>query len=181
VKLVQFGSLTEKELRSLMTDIQAEKPAGVILDLRNNPGGLLHAAQLVLSNFLPKGSSIATIAARSQKYDDVTEDEPTIASTVPVVVLVNGGSASASEIVAGALQDYKRATIVGEKTFGKGTVQQIVEFRDGSGLKMTIAEWLTPKGRKIDGVGVTPDVVIALSTDRDEQLLKAVSIIRERR
>jgi carboxyl-terminal processing protease len=179
VKIVQFGNKTDRELRSIMAEIEEERPRGIIIDLRNNPGGLLHAADVVVSNFLPHGSTVARIKSRTDDYTEKTMDPPTISSDVPVVVLVNKGSASASEIVAGALQDAKRATIVGEKTFGKGTVQQIMEFLNGSGLKMTIAEWFTPAGRKIDGVGITPDVEVAASEDnRDVQLLKALDLIR---
>ncbi len=178
VKLIQFGQTTDRELRSLLMDVQTRNPKGLILDLRNNPGGLLHAADIVVSNFLPKGSDVAIIKSRDKQYAEVTADPPTIDPTVPVVVLVNKGSASASEIVAGALQDAKRATIMGEKTFGKGTVQQIVDFTDGSSLKMTIAEWLTPLGRKINGEGVHPDVEVAASDARDEQLLKAIDSLR---
>jgi len=178
VKLVQFGQKTDRELRDLLKDVQAQNPDGVIIDLRNNPGGLLHAAEIVVSNFVPKGSAVAVIKSKSEEFTEVTVDEPTIKADVPVVVLVNKGSASASEIVAGALQDHKRATIMGEKTFGKGTVQQIVEFRDGSSLKMTIAEWLTPKGRKINGTGVEPDQLVTAGEGRDEVLLRAIDMLR---
>jgi C-terminal peptidase prc len=106
------------------------------------------------------------------------ESSPKKDKDVPVVLLVNKGSASASEIVAGALQDAGRAKLVGETTFGKGTVQQIWTFDDGSSLKMTIAEWLTPKSRKIDGTGVTPDILIPSNTQRDDQLIRAVDMLR---
>jgi len=178
VKLIQFGQTTDRELRSLMMDVQNKNPKGIILDLRNNPGGLLHAAEIVVSNFLPQGSGIARILSREKEYTEVTLDPPTIDADVPVVVLVNKGSASASEIVAGALQDAGRATIIGEKTFGKGTVQQIIDFYEGSSLKMTIAEWLTPKGRKINGEGVMPDIEVKQSETRDEQLLRAIDHLR---
>lgn len=178
VKLVQFGQLTERELRSLMVDIAKQQPTGVILDLRNNPGGLLHAASIVLGNFLPQGSAVAVIKGRNETFTEVTEDPPTIDPGTPVIVLVNKGSASASEIVAGALQDAKRARVLGEQTFGKGTVQQILEFRDGSGLKMTVAEWLTPSGRVIDGKGITPDIIQQPGEGRDEQMLKALELLR---
>lgn len=178
VHLYQFGERTDRELRAMLQDVNDKHPTGIILDLRNNPGGLLHAAGTVLSNVLPQGSIVARIATRGDEYSTETDDPPTIDSTVKLIVLVNRGSASSSEIVAGALQDYGRATIVGEKTFGKGTVQQVVDFPDGSSLKMTIAEWLTPKGRTIDGVGVTPDITVESATDRDEQLLRAVELLR---
>ena len=180
VKLMQFGKLTDTDLRSVMQDVAKQKPQGVILDLRNNPGGLLHAADVTASNFLPLGSPVVDIKSRTGEKTDVTDLPPTIAASVPMVVLVNKGSASASEIVAGALQDAGRAVIVGEQSFGKGTVQEILEFTDHSSLKLTIAEWLTPKGRKIDGIGVMPDVVIPTS-ERDDQLLKAVDIIKRTR
>lgn len=178
VRIVQFGQRTENELRSLLQGIQAKNPTGLILDLRNNPGGLLDAADIAVSNFLPKGSTVARIVSRDEDQKEVTRDEPTIATSVPMVVLINKGSASASEIVAAALQDAKRAKIVGEQSFGKGTVQQVVEFKDGSSLKMTIAEWLSPAGRKIQEKGVMPDLVVAASEGRDEQLLKALDILR---
>jgi len=178
VKLMQFGKTTENELRGALEEVQSQGPSGVIVDLRSNPGGLLHAANLVISNFVPKGTKVAEIISRDGTRTDETTDMPTIRSDVPVVVLVNEGSASASEIVAGALQDYGRATVVGTKTFGKGTVQQIIRFNDESGLKITIAEWKTPDGRKIDGVGVRPDVAVEYKTERDEQMLKALEILR---
>lgn len=178
VKIAQFGRTTDTQLRALLTETATEEPAGIIIDLRNNPGGLLHAAEIVLSNFLPQGSAVAVIKSKDGEYTEVTADAPTIGADIPVIVLVNKGSASASEIVAGALQDHGRATIMGEQTFGKGTVQQIVEFRDGSSMKMTIAEWFSPKGNKINGAGVTPDVVVGQSDDRDEQMLRAIEAIR---
>lgn len=178
VRLVQFGQTTERELRELLEKVQTNNPKGLILDLRNNPGGLLHAAEIVVSNFLPKGSGVAVIRSKNEEFTEVTVDNPTIKDDVKLIVLINKGSASASEIVAAALQDAKRATILGEKSFGKGTVQQIVEFRDGSSMKMTIAEWLSPKKRMINGVGVSPDIEVPGSDDRDEQLLRAIDMLR---
>lgn len=178
VQIMQFGQATDTKLRSEMEKLAATKPKGVILDLRNNPGGLEHAATMVVSNFLPKGSIVSIIKSRSSTNEHRTSDHPTFDATVPLVLLVNGGSASASEIVAGALQDAKRATLVGEKTFGKGTVQAVLQFNDQSSLKITIAEWLTPLGRKIDKTGIEPDVNVGYSTERDEQLLKALELLR---
>jgi carboxyl-terminal processing protease len=179
VRLVQFGQTTDTQLRALMADVQTKKPKGVVLDLRNNPGGLLHAAEITLSNFLPEGSAVAVIKSKTDEFTEVTSDAPTIDEDIPMVVLMNKGSASASEIVAGALQDHKRAVIVGETSFGKGTVQQIIEFKDGSSVKMTIAEWLTPKSRAINKVGIEPDVPVKSGDGtRDEQLLKALDLLR---
>lgn len=179
IRLVQFGQTTDTQLRSLMVEVAAKNPKGIVLDLRNNPGGLLHAAEMTLSNFLPMGSTVAIIKSKGDSFTEVTSDKPTIDADTPMVVLMNKGSASASEIVAGALQDYKRAIVIGEKSFGKGTVQQIVEFKDGSSLKMTIAEWHTPKDRTINHLGLDPDVpVVAGDGTRDEQLLKALDLLR---
>lgn len=177
VRLMQFGKLAETDLRLELQRIQEKNPRGVILDLRNNPGGLLHAATVVASIFLPKGSDVAVISSRTGNRTEVTKDEPTIDASVPVAVLVNNGSASASEIVAAALQDADRAVIVGEQTYGKGTVQEVLEFNDKSSLKLTIAEWKSPLGHKIDGVGVKPDVPVATS-DRDEQLTRAIELVK---
>lgn len=178
VKLVQFGERTRTGLRELMQQVQARHPTGVILDLRNNPGGLLNAADVVVSNFLPQGSPVATINYRDKSYIETTADPPTIDKDVPVIVLVNRGSASASEIVAGALQDAKRATILGEQTFGKGTVQEIVEFTNSASIKLTIANYKTPLGRQVDGVGITPDLIISTTDDRDDQMLRALEMLR---
>jgi len=161
-----------------MAQVQSKNPSGVILDLRSNPGGLLKAANVVLSNFLPKGTDIASIVSRDRTRVDATTDSPTIRQNIPLIILVNEGSASASEIVAGALQDHNRATIVGVNTFGKGTVQQVVRFNDESGLKVTIAEWHTPNGKKIDENGIRPDLVVKYTSERDEQMLKALELLR---
>jgi carboxyl-terminal processing protease len=179
VKLLQFGTAAENDFRQKISEIVAQHPKGIILDLRNNPGGYLEAAGTVSSAFLPKGSTYVTTASKGQTKYDKTELEQIAPDDIKTIVLVNKGSASASEIVAGALQDAGRAKVLGETTFGKGTVQQIWTFDDGSSLKMTIAEWLTPKGRKIDGVGLTPDIVMAGTTGgRDEQLLRAVDLLK---
>jgi carboxyl-terminal processing protease len=178
VKLLQFGSLTDTQLRSEMKKVQQQNPKGIVLDLRNNPGGLLHAADVVVSNFVKNGSAVAVVAARNEERTEYTTQDPTIDFSVPVVVLVNGGSASASEIVAGALQDLKRATVLGEQTFGKGTVQQVLQFNDQSAMKMTIAEWLTPLRRKIDGIGLKPDIVV-VTDERDTQMSEALNLLRK--
>lgn len=177
LQLMQFGETTSKKIRDIFTDIAKKNPRGVILDLRNNGGGLLTAADLVVSNFLPRGSVVANVHGIHETTQETTQDDPTLDPKTKVVVLVNKGSASASEIVAGALQDAKRATIVGTVTFGKGTVQEVLNFPGGEALKMTIAEWMTPLERKIDGIGVKPDIVVD-GDDRDLQLRRALDILR---
>lgn len=178
IKLVQFGQTTEKEFRSLLQKVEESHPQGIILDIRDNPGGLLHAANIVLSAFLPEGSTVAAIAALDGMYNEVTDHPSVIDPETRIVVLVNKGSASASEIVAGALQDAKRATIIGETTFGKGTVQQLIDFTDQSSLKLTVAEWLTPSRKKIDGKGVMPDILVEGRSERDDQMLRALDLLR---
>ncbi len=178
VQLAQFGETTEKQIRSVFMNIIKQNPRGIILDLRNNGGGLLSAADTVLSNFLPKGTLVAKVQSMTETTQETTLDEPTLDASMKVVVLVNKGSASASEIVAGALQDHKRATIVGVQTFGKGTVQEVIGFRSGEALKITIAEWLTPLGRKLDGVGVKPDIIVDKTGERDDQMQRALEILR---
>ena len=178
VQLVQFGETTEKRIRSVFSDISLKHPRGIVLDLRNNGGGLLTAADTVVSNFMPKGTVVAKVQGRSQTTQEFTQDEPTISPSVKLAVLMNKGSASASEIVAGALQDHKRATIIGTQSFGKGTVQEVLGFRDGEALKITIAQWLTPLGRPLDGIGVKPDISVEKTTERDEQLARALEILR---
>jgi C-terminal peptidase prc len=181
VKILQFWDTTDTKFRDAMTEVQSHNPKGIILDLRNNPGGLLHAAGVVVGTFLPKGSTFVSIMERSANHTEATTDEPVIKNTVPLVILVNKGSASASEIVTGALQDAKRGQVVGETTYGKGTVQQVVQFNDGSSLKYTIAEWRTPQGRKIDKLGVSPDITIVNDGGKDAkdlQMEKARELLR---
>jgi len=132
---------------------------GLILDLRGNPGGLLDQSVRVAELFMEKGKVVSTIG-RGGKKDELFAQGSDLVPGVPMVVLVNAGSASAAEILAGALQDHKRALIVGEPTFGKGSVQSIIELDDGSGLKLTVARYYTPNGRSIQETGIIPDVVV---------------------
>ncbi len=178
VQLTQFGRITQEELRPQMEEVTLKNPRGVVLDLRSNPGGLLSAANSVISLFVEKGTPYVEVRSRKDKSFSHTTRDRVIGDEVKMVVLVNEGSASASEIVAGALQDLDRATIIGAKTFGKGTVQQVLQFNDKSSLKMTIAEWYTPDGNKINGVGVHPDIGISEIEGRDAPLLKALDILR---
>ncbi|TSC58526.1 MAG: carboxyl-terminal processing protease [Candidatus Peregrinibacteria bacterium Greene0416_19] len=177
VKLQQFGQITEQTFRAAIEQLNAKRPKGLILDLRNNPGGYLHAAAVVVSAFLPQGSPYASIITKDKTEVEPTDAPAVLDPSVRMIVLINKGSASASEIVAGVLQETGRAMLVGETTYGKGTVQQIFKFKSGSSFKMTIAEWRTPQGRKIDASGVTPDYQLPPG-DRDDQLLKAIDLLQ---
>lgn len=178
IQIAQFGRITQEELRPQMSDIVSKNPKGIIIDLRSNPGGLLSAANEVVSLFVPHGTVYVEVKSRKEDQFAKTSGDQVVPDSIPVVVLINEGSASASEIVAGALQDLKRATIVGAKSFGKGTVQQVLQFNDQSSLKLTIAEWFTPNGNKINGKGVNPDIGIGEVDGRDAPLLKALDILR---
>lgn len=181
VKILQFWDTTDTKFRTMMAEVQGKNPRGIILDLRNNPGGLLHAAGTVVGTFLPKNSPFVSIMEIDATRAETTEDDPAVKESIPMIILVNKGSASASEIVAGALQDAGRARVVGETTYGKGTVQQVMQFPDGSSLKYTIAEWRTPKGRKIDKLGIAPDIVVSnegAPVGKDLQMEKAMELLR---
>jgi carboxyl-terminal processing protease len=162
VRLAQFQERTDRDLQRALEKLSQEKGGlkGLVLDMRNNPGGLLTQAVRVSDMFLDSGMIVYTegrLESQKQKY--FAHKEGTW-SNFPIVVLVNGGSASASEIVAGALQDHKRAVILGTKTFGKGSVQTILPLDDNSALRLTTARYFTPKGRSIQATGIAPDIVI---------------------
>lgn len=175
VQVTTFGEKTTPELLATLKDLMAQNPKGLILDLRNNGGGYLQTAVEVTSQFLKDGVVLY------EQYGDGTrttyEVEPDgLAGNIPMVVLINGGTASASEIVAGALQDYERAQLVGITSYGKGSVQNWIPLSDDQGaVRVTIAKWLTPKERTIHKVGLTPDVIVEMTEEdfkanRDPQL-----------
>lgn len=178
LKLVQFGNTTETEIRGVAQRALDKNPKGFVLDLRNNGGGLLTAAEEVVSVFVPQGTTYARVKSKLRERGDETQSPPVLPANIKVMVLVNEGSASASEIVAGALQDLKRATIVGTKSFGKGTVQTVISFTTGEAVKITTAEWFTPLGRSIEDTGVIPDLIVEKTDERDEQLLKALDLLK---
>jgi carboxyl-terminal processing protease len=162
IRLSQFSGSTTKELEAALQKAESDKVPvkGLILDLRNNGGGLLSQAIKVSDLFLEEGK-ILSIKGRNKKNTKVYMATPdTVSRKYPIVVLINSGSASASEIVAGALQDQKRALILGTTSFGKGSVQTVETLRDGSGLKLTIARYYTPSGRSIQAKGIEPDIVL---------------------
>ena len=181
VKVSRFGEKTPIEWDNAIDNIAARNTDGVIVDMRNNPGGLLSSAVHLASDFI-RGTVVRQEFADGN-VEPLAADHEGKLLKIPLTVLVNAGSASASEIFAGAIQDANRAKIVGEKTFGKGTVQDVVDFAGGSGLHITIAKWLTPRGKSISAVGITPDFIIEFPQQdqeeqkEDPQLDKALEII----
>lgn len=160
IRLVSFQERTRRDLEEAIKDLRSKGMRGLVLDLRNNPGGLLSQAVQVADLFLEKGKLIVYTEGRAKNQNLRFVDEHDNPQDIPMVVVVNRGSASASEIVAGALQDHQRAVLVGTKTFGKGTVQTVIPLNDGSGLRLTTARYYTPKRRAIDGNGMIPDIVV---------------------
>lgn len=182
LQLSEFNALAPQQVHSALRDLLAQKPVGLILDLRDNPGGYLHAAVQVASEFLPLNTVILQEAQRGQPIQVYRVRTKGLATEIPLVVLVNGGSASASEIVAGAIQEAKRGTLIGTKTYGKGSVQNTHTLNDGSSLRVTIAKWLLPSGRGLDGDGLVPDIEVPFTLDdaaahRDPQLERAVALL----
>ncbi|MEK7164282.1 MAG: S41 family peptidase [Patescibacteria group bacterium] len=177
LNLYQFGDRTEAEWQEAISQIGS---LPIVLDLRNNPGGYLEGAVYIASEFLPSGKTVVTQADGVGNKDDLKVNRNGRLLKNKMVVLVNEGSASAAEILSGALQDYQRAKIVGVKSFGKGSVQMPQDFADGSGIHITVARWLRPSGEWIDKIGIIPDVeVIAEKSDPDMdiQLQKALDIL----
>jgi carboxyl-terminal processing protease len=184
VRVTQFQEHTvENMVKAIETLGKAGPMKGFVLDLRNDPGGLLHGAVGVSAAFLPPRTTVVTTDGRNddakRKYiaspedylrgtrDDYLSRLPSYMKSVPMVVLVNGGSASASEIVAGALQDYKRAAVIGTQTFGKGSVQSILPLTNNTAIKLTTARYFTPNGRSIQAKGITPDFMVEETPDGD--------------
>jgi carboxyl-terminal processing protease len=160
VRLTQFQESTGRDLNKVLKQFKEQKLQSTILDLRNNPGGLLTAAVEVSEQFLPGGKLVVYTKGRESKKDEWISKGKDQMDDSPMIILVNEGSASASEIVAGALQDWGRAVIVGTTSFGKGSVQTILPLGDGSGLRLTTAKYYTPKGRSIQSTGISPDIVV---------------------
>ncbi len=172
IRLTSFQEKTVKDLRKAMDDLIQQaggKLSGLVLDLRNNPGGLLDQAVEVADTFLESGLVVYTDGRIPNQKMKFKADKKNTYTGFPMVVIVNNGSASASEIVAGALQDHHRAVILGTKTFGKGSVQTIIPLEDGSGLRLTTSRYFTPKGKSIQAVGITPDIVVEQSEKQEEK------------
>ncbi len=179
IKVLKFGGETASEWTKALTEIKAKKVTQIILDLRNNPGGYLQGAIDLASDFVPKGTTVVIEDRGEKKTEYKTEVSPKL-TDVKTVILVNGGSASASEILAGALKDILKVKLIGEKTFGKGTIQEPQDLENGSGLHITIAKWLTPNGTWVNGNGLEPDAKVEDKSDtpEDEQLLEAIKFLK---
>jgi carboxyl-terminal processing protease len=181
VRVSNFQSKTSEDLNSALEGFEKDHVLkGLILDLRNNPGGLLSQAIEVSDLFLDSGLIVSTKGRNASQDMEVSAHKDKVERNYPVIVLVNGGSASAAEIVAGALQDNKRALILGTRTFGKGSVQTILPLSDGSGLRLTTARYYTPGGRSIQLSGITPDIEMKYVPFDDKKEKKTPHIVREK-
>lgn len=184
IKINQFDETLPSEFKKIALQIMQSNTKGIILDLRNNPGGYLEVSQDIAGWFLQKGQIVTVEDFGKGKAQQIYKTQGTSELIdYPVVILMNQGSASASEILAGTLRDNRKIQLVGTKSFGKGSVQQVITLRDGSFLKITIAKWLTPKGVSISDVGLSPDVKVDMTDkdieeDKDPQLDKALEIIK---
>lgn len=185
LKVNQFGDNTYDEWDKAISEIINKKAKGIVLDLRDNPGGYLEGAVYLASEFLPKGTLIVRQESTTYFNKDYRSTRDGRLQNIPVVILINKGSASASEILAGALRDHKRATLVGEKSFGKGSVQEALDLKEGAGLHLTVAKWILPNGDWINGKGLDPEIKVVneikegntLTKENDRQLEKAIEIL----
>ena len=177
VRIIQFNEPTAEELAKALDELQKQGMQALVLDLRNNPGGLLNVAVDVCAQFLPPGTKVVSTQGRvaSQQHDYSTPATMKERPHFPLAVLVNEGSASGSEIVAGALKDLKRAVLVGETTFGKGSVQNVVQVPDGSALRFTTAKYYTPSKQVIHGAGVVPNIRVPMTAEQERALFSSRS------
>ncbi|MBI3305038.1 S41 family peptidase [Candidatus Parcubacteria bacterium] len=183
VQLFHFTEQAGTDFRKIANELLKADAKRIILDLRSNPGGFLEVAQSIAGWFLERGALVVTEDFGDGKQNSYRAQGPDKLKGLPVVILVNEGSASASEILAGALRDNRGAKLIGAKTFGKGSVQQLEQLRDGSSIKITVAKWLTPKGQNLNKSGLEPDIVIErtpkdIEANRDPQLDKAVEVVK---
>lgn len=182
LRILEFDDVTYDQYMNAFRELEDGGMEGLIVDLRSNPGGGLGTVCDILDEILPEGLIVYMEDKNGERQEHSSDEEHRL--TIPMTVLVNGNSASASEIFAGAVQDYGLGKIVGTKTYGKGVVQQIFDLKDGTCVKLTISEYFTPKGRSINGKGITPDVEIEYEADEenpeaDNQLEKAVEVLSE--
>ncbi len=182
----QFNEKTNEQFGKAISGMILDEPKGLIVDLRYNGGGYLSSAVELLSYLLPANTNAVEIRQRGKENDMMKTNGNPKLTKVPLIVLVNEGSASASEILAGAVQDLKRGIVMGTKTYGKGSVQEVDSFEDGSSIRMTIAKWFTPNGRSVNHVGLIPDIVVELKDEdlknkKDTQKEAAIKYLEELR
>ena len=178
LQIIRFTTRSEEEVQEALQEFTAAGVEKLILDLRHNGGGLLHSAVDVAGHFLD-GDIVLYEKKSGEGEQSLEASQGGTALDLPLVVLVNGGTASASEIVAGALQDHQRATLIGQVTFGKGSVQNVYDLSDGSSLHITSARWFTPNHQQLDGHGLTPEFIVSLDdTDSDHQLARAIEFLQ---
>ena len=184
IRISTFQAETSQEFISAINKLQDEEPLeGLVLDLRNNPGGLMPVSVEVADSLIDQGLLLYTEGRKPKANQQYYATYGDLINGAPIVVLINGGSASASEIVAGALQDQERATIIGTQSFGKGSVQSVIPLGDGRGIKLTTAHYLTPSGRFIHGQGIEPDIIIEQIEQQpgsnDNQITRAVQLLKK--
>lgn len=187
IKITSFDEITYEDFKAQLNQLVTSKAEGLIIDLRNNPGGLLNICADIADELLGKGTIVYT-ETKAGEREYLNSDKGMV--NLPMVVLVNEGSASASEIMAGAIKDHNRGEIIGTTTFGKGVVQRIKPLKDGSGLKLTVSEYFTPNGINIHGIGIEPDIVVELNENverigpdnlsEDNQLQKAIEVLNKK-
>lgn len=173
IRIAMFNEHTGDDFVKKLNELEAAGMKSLVLDLRDNPGGLLDQAVIVSRHLVPKGPIVSVVMKDGSRETHTSSLEKT---KFPLVVLVNQGSASASEIVAGAVQDTQAGTLVGTKTYGKGSVQTVIRMDSDTAIKLTIAKYLTPAGRSINGIGIEPDVVLPLDEEVDNQLERAIEL-----
>ncbi len=187
IQITKFEELTHSQFKTALEKSEAHHAKGIVLDLRNNPGGLLRIAKDIVDELIPEGIIVSTKDKNGKSVEYYADNNYT---DIPMVVLINSNSASASEVVAGALKDYGRAKMIGETSYGKGVVQTIIPLSDGSALKLTTSQYFTPKGICIQGIGIEPDVEVSLPIEKlihsgnledteDDQLQTALEVLRQ--
>lgn len=175
IQILRFTSRTPDEMKTALDSLQEQGIKAIILDLRNNYGGLLHESIEVAGLFLDGDVVLYEVRKSGERAFNADEG---LYTTLPLAVLVNGGTASASELLAGALQDANRAILIGQTTYGKGTIQQIYQLSDSSSIHITSAEWLTPSRRHIDAIGLTPDRITEIDASRDTEIEEAIQYLQ---
>ena len=185
INITSFDSECAKEFKTIYENLTKANITSLIIDLRNNGGGIVSEA-LDIADYILEKNQVILVTKDKDGKEEIEKSTKNPIINLPIVVLTNGNSASASEILVGALKDNNKATIVGEKTFGKGVIQELFTLSDGSGLKVTVEEYYTPNKNKINGIGITPDIEVASSEDivveieQDKQLQEAIKILKNK-